>query len=204
MKVNAGSERLIPRAEWVDAETIQGDEMKVMKSPVIKKAFQKICAEYHPKHKVCVVSLCTTSRPYSKSRKWKTFIKEFGENADLIVCSNGGIIPRDYWDCYPYLTYDAHAQSKYDKYYVMYCYKNMLEFFGKHHYDKIILNFRPNMRNRIAALAFQRDFKGDAEVVILPTVRAYKRAQAGGFPQGKMYPDLDPNVMAELKRAVFK
>lgn len=204
MKTNAGSDYLIPRDEWVEAEDIQGDEMKVMKSPVIRKAFEKICNEYRPKHKTCIVSLCTTSRPYSKSQKWKVFEKEFGEAADLIVCSNGGIIPQKYWNCYPYLTYDAHAQSKYNKYYINYCYRNMLEFFEKHHYDRIILNFRPNMRNRIAALAFQRDFKGSSEVVIVPTVKAYRKAQKSGFPRGKMFPDLDPNVLAEIKEAVFR
>ena len=39
-------------------------------------------------------------------------------NIDLIVCSSGGVIPQKYWNCYPYLTYDAHRDED-----LLYCEK---------------------------------------------------------------------------------
>lgn len=202
MKINQGSELLIPRDQWVAAEDIQGDEIKTLHSPVVERAFKKILELHKPKHKVALVSLCTATRPYSKSRKWKTFIEKFGDDADMIICSNGGIIPIEFESCYPYLTYDAHGEGKWDKVYINTVYRRLMEFFGKFEYETIVFNFRPGMRNRPAAQAFKRDYKGKARIVILPTVEAYKEAQKAGFPAGKMFPDLDPRVLAEIERAV--
>ena len=204
-KINQGSEYLLPKEQWTAAENIQGDEIKTLQSPVIEAAFQRILQLHTPKHKIAFVSLCTSTRPYSKSRKWKKFIELFGESADMIICSNGGIIPIEFEECYPYMTYDAHGEGKWDKQYINTCYRRMMEFFGKFHYDKIIFNFRPNMRNRIAALAFARDYQGRSEIFILPTPAAYKEAQRDGFkPAGMRYPDLSYPVLNELRKEVEK
>lgn len=69
MKVNQGSDLLIPREQWVAAEDIQGDEIKTLHSPIVERAFKRILELHKPKHKVALVSLCTATRPYSKSRK---------------------------------------------------------------------------------------------------------------------------------------
>lgn len=199
MKINQGSDLLIPREQWVAASAIQGDEIKTLHSPVVEKAFKRILELHKPKHKTALVSLCTSTRPYSKSPKWKKFIEQFGDKADMIICSNGGIIPIEFEKCYPYLTYDAHGEGKWDKVYINTCYRRLIEFFNKFHYDKIIFNFRPKMRNRIAAKAFIRDFKGKSEIVILPTEETYKAVQKSGFPCGKMFPDLDPRVLEEIR-----
>lgn len=203
-KENIGSDRLIPKEEWIDKRHIQGDEYKVMNNPIIHKAFNRILELHKPHHRTALVSLCTTSRPYSKSAKWKKFMECFGKDVDLIVCSNGGIIPIEFWECYPFLTYDAHGQSKYDRYYIQYVYRNLMKFFNKFNYDKIVFNFRPGLRNRIAAMAFKRDYTGNAEIIIVPTEKAYMEAQKAGFPAGKMFPDLDPRVLTEIKKAVYK
>lgn len=204
-KVNQGSEYLLPKEQWTAAENIQGDEIKTLQSPVIEAAFQRILQLHKPKHKIAFVSLCTATRPYSKSRKWKKFIELFGESADMIICSNGGIIPIEFESCYPYMTYDAHGEGKWDKQYINTCYRRMMEFFGKFHYDKIIFNFRPNMRNRIAALAFQRDYKGSSKIAILPTPEAYKAAKRDGFkPAGMRFPDLSYSVINELRKEIEK
>lgn len=203
-KVNQGSELLIPRNEWVRETDIQGDEVKTLKCPMVEKAFQGILQLYKPKHRVALVSLCTASRPYSTSRKWKTFIELFGDDADMIICSNGGIIPIEFERCYPYLTYDAHGEGKWDKLYINICYRRLMEFFTRFHYDKIVFNFRPGLRNRIAAQAFKRDYKGGSQVYILPTVETYKEAQKAGFPSGKMFPDLDERVLKEIGTAIVR
>lgn len=199
MKINKGNDWLIPCTEWVDASQLQGDEIKTLTSPIVEKAFQKILELYHPKHKVALVSLCTATRPYSKSRKWSKFIHKFGDLADMIVCSNGGIIPLEFENCYPYLTYDAHRETRCDKIYINTCYRRLMEFFCKFHYDKIIFNFRPGMRNTIAARLFLHNYKGNSSIFILPTETTYNQAKKAGFPAGKMYPDLDVRVLKELE-----
>lgn len=202
-KINQGSEYLLPKEQWTAAENIQGDEIKTLQSPVIEAAFQRILQLHTPKHKIALVSLCTSTRPYSKSRKWKKFIELFGDSADMIICSNGGIIPIEFESCYPYMTYDAHGEGKWDRQYINTCYRRLNEFFGKFHYDKIVFNFRPNMRNRLAALAFQRDYKGSSGIVILPTPEAYKAAQRDGFkPAGMRYPDLSYSVINEIRKEI--
>lgn len=203
-KRNAGSDLLIPHDRWVPESEIQGTDEMVLFHPIMQEAYKRILSLHRPKHDTALVSLCTSTRPYSKSPKWKEFKKEFGDSADLIICSNGGIIPIEFESCYPYLTYDAHGQKKYDKIYCQVVYKRLMEFFGKHRYKKIVFNFRPKLRNRASALKFAQDYRGDAEIYILPSVRAYQSAQSRGFPKGRMFPDLDPAVMAELKAAINK
>ena len=203
-KTNRGLDLLVPKHKWVSEKEIQGNDEMVLKHPVIEQAFNKILETHRPKHKIALVSLCTATRPYSKSRKWKEFKKLYGEYADLIICSNGGIIPIEFENCYPYLTYDAHGQKKYD---VMYCqivYKRLIRFFNKHQYDRIVFNFRPKLRNRAAALKFKETYSGNSEILILPTQRAYKQAQMRGFPRGKIFPDLDDVVLRELTEAIKK
>lgn len=203
-KENCGNEKLFKKSEWIDKKFIQGDDALVLKSPLMETAFRKILSLFTPKHKIALVSLCTSSRPYSKSRKWKTYKELFGKHCDLIVCSNGGIIPEEFWESYPYLTYDAHGQKKFDKMYIYIIYKRLMEFFAKNHYEKIIFNFRPNLRNRISAQQFVKNNGGGmAKVYILPTVHAFRNAiKRGNVGPFRYYPDLDVDNLKEIEQAI--
>ena len=203
-KSNIGSDLLIPRERWVTQEELQKTEGMVLKHPIMEEAFERIVELHKPKHKIALVSLCTSTRPYNLSRKWKEFERRFGDRADMIINSSGGVIPMEFAGCYPYLTYDVHGEAQYDRLYVQVAYRRLMTFFNAHHYDKIIFNFRPGLRNRAAALKFRETYTGGAEVFILPTQAGYKAAQRGGFPKGKMYPDLDEIVLRELAEAVYK
>lgn len=204
-KVNKGLETLIPKSEWVLEKEIQGTDAMVLQHPIMLKAFKRILELHKPKKKIAFVSLCSSTRPYSKSRKWKKFKEEFEKDCDLIIASNGGIIPIVFEECYPYLTYDAHGQSQFDEMYIKYLYTRLMKFFSTHHYDYIIFNFRPGLRNRIAANAFVKNFKGNSKVYILPTQKGYNEARKDKFkPYGGRYPDLSDAVMKELKEAILE
>jgi hypothetical protein len=202
MKINQGKELLIPKEKWVPENEIQGTDEMVLFHPIMEEAFKKITEKFEPKHKIALVSLCTKTRPYSFSRKWKTFKRLFGKNSDLIICSNGGIIPIEYETCYPYLTYDAHGQKKYDDMYVEVIYKRLIKFFSKHKYETIVFNFRPGMRNRKAALLFKKTHQDGSRVFILPTKKTYAKAKEMGFVKGKCFPDLDDLVLEEINKII--
>lgn len=202
-KINHGSDLLIPKEQWVGVSELQGREDKVLKHPIINQAFERILELHEPKHKVCLVSLCSSTRPYSKSRKWKKFIEEFGSDADLIICSNGGIIPIEFESCYPYLTYDAHGMSEFDDLYVKITYERLMLFFNKHHYDRIVFNFRPTLRNRKSALMFKQTYKKGSEILILPTPMVYEAARREKFqPSGNRYPDISKLVLEQIRRGI--
>lgn len=183
---------------------IQGNDEMVLLHPMMEEAFEQVLKLHQPKHRTALVSLCTSSRPYSISPKWKEFRKQFGEDADLIICSNGGVIPIEFEDCYPYMTYDAHGQKQYDKLYCHVVYRRLMKFFSSHHYDRIVFNFRPGLRNRLSALKFKENYTGNSEIYILPTPEAYMAARRAKFPRGKMFPDIDDHVIAELATAIRK
>lgn len=204
-KENTGETLLIPKQEWVPKQELQGDELKVMTHPIIKKAFNKILELYTPQHDQCLVSLCTSTRPYSKSRKWDNFLKRYKETTDCIICSNGGIIPIQFGSCYPYMTYDAHAQKKYDKTYIAYCYMNFNKFFNKFPYKKIIFNFRPNLRNRISAKLFEQNYKGHSDIYIIPSKKTYNKDRKNHFkPGGPYFPDLGTHTIKELDNILLR
>lgn len=87
---------------------ITGEE-NVLKSPIFVEAFENICNIYEPQHEYAVFSLCTQTKPFSSSMKWKGIIKIFEGIADLIVCSSAGVIPIEYENCYPFNNYDSHS-----------------------------------------------------------------------------------------------
>lgn len=204
-KINQGKDTLIPRNEWVNESEIQGTDDMVLNHPIMEKAFKNIVESFTPNHKIALVSLCTSTRPYSKSRKWKKFIEEFSDYADMIICSNGGIIPIEYEDCYPYLTYDAHGQAKYNEMYIKKIYERLMIFFNKHHYDIIVFNFRPTLRNRKSAIKFVENYKGDSKIYILPTEEAWENmlARWRSSPKSAHYfPDIEPEILNELKEVI--
>jgi hypothetical protein len=204
-KVNCGKEDLIPREKWVDESEIQGNDGLVLKSAVINEAFEQILTKHRPKHKIAFVSLCTSTRPYSKSPKWKRFKELFSDDCDLIISSNGGIIPIEFEECYPYMTYDAPASPEFKELYINTLYNRLNRFFTTHHYDYIIFNYRPatrSARNRGAAQRFIENFNGST-CFILPSLDVYEVARQNKFkPYGHHYPDLSSEVVDEITAVI--
>ena len=163
-----------------NAEGLIGEGV-LLKNPLIDELSKKMREEYEPKHKFAIFSLCTSTRPYINSPKWKTFYKNFGDVADLVICSNGGIIPIEYQCCYPFTVYDAHGDSQYDELYKE-KFKERLDLFlglHAHKWDKIILSFLPSSRNREVIKDYD---KGNDKFYVVPSVEVYKRIQEEGSP----------------------
>lgn len=93
---------------------ITGEE-NVLKNPIFNEAFDTICEIYKSRHDFAVFSLCTQTKPFSSSMKWRGIIKIFKGIADLIVCSSAGVIPVEYENCYPFDSYDSHSGHEGDE-----------------------------------------------------------------------------------------
>ena len=202
-KISQGEETLIPKSEWVDKKEIQGTDAMVLQHPMMNRAFEKILDLHKPKHDIALVSLCTSTRPYSKSIKWKTYKQKYGNYCDCIIASNGGIIPMEFENCYPYLTYDAHGQAKYDNLYNSYLLKRFKLFFNKFPYKYIVFNFRHNLRNVKPALKFKKEYK-QGKCFIVPTKKAYELDRKNNFkPYSRYYPDLAYNSQKQMEKIIF-
>ena len=174
-KENKGDERLLKKSEWVAPEQIHGTDETILNSPVMVKAQERILEDFTPKNSIALVSLCTTTRPYSKSRKWKKFKSEF--DVDLIISSNGGVIPIEYENCYPFLNYDAHGEDHYDDLYRLYITRNLVRFFCLKKYKYIIFNFRPTLRNQKSgkfAGQYLKKMGHIKDFTVAPNERIYK------------------------------
>ena len=153
----------------------------LLENPLIDELSKKMREEYEPQHKYAIFSLCTSTRPYLNSPKWSAFYKNFGESCDLVICSNGGIIPIEYQNCYPFKAYDAHGDSAYDELYKE-KFKDRLDKFlalHAHKWDKIILSFLPSSRNREVIKDYD---KGNDKFYVVPSLEVYKRIQTEGSP----------------------
>lgn len=203
-----GGELLVPREAWGDISAIKGHDPDVLNSPVMEHAFQSLVGGHVMGHQTALVSLCTATRPYSLSRKWKVYLREFEPYADLIIHSNGGIIPIEAEGQFPYLNYDAHGESKYDKLYIEVGVRRMKQFFTAHPYRFILFNFRHTMRNFKVAEIVGPWLKAGGyceDFAILPSKAQYLKGQAEGFVKAgySMYPELWPTmfnpVLQQLK-----
>jgi hypothetical protein len=194
-----GGEYLLSKDKWGELESIQGCDPDVLYSPVMIKAFNGIVSSHTMGRKIALFGLCTATRPYSMSRKWKQYITDFEEYADLIICSNGGIIPIEFESQYPYLNYDAHGQSKYDKIYIEKGIERLKLFLQTHNYEYCLFNFRHNMRNYkiVETVGFWAKQKGYIrDYRIMPTKQQYEQSRKEGFVEKgfKMYPELWPTM----------
>lgn len=191
---------LLSKDERVPKEELKGDE-KVLKSPVVEKAFQKILEDYVPHHDKIIFSLCTSTRPYLKSVKWKTYHQMFGEQCDLVICSNGGIIPMDYMNCYPFLDYNApHEGNTWDELYMEVFERRLLAFLNKNkqYYKKICFAFIPDTRNyrSIEKLNIPNS-------KLIPDRETYRKVLNGedlyiGFPVQR-YPTLSYSILKQME-----
>lgn len=201
-----GDELLIPRNKWVAFDEINST-VKILSNPIFETAFAEIVKKHKPKEKVAFISLCTTTRPYQFSRKWGEFKKAFGSMADLIVLSNGGIIPEKFWQSYPYMNYDGPDVADQETFNKL-TEDRLTRLFSKHKYDYILANFRPNMPNTryiVDKALSQLKEKGKIkDYLILPTEEQYNKLQEDGFPGGKMFPDLDTDILKSFIDTITK
>ena len=157
---------------------------------------------FEQKHDVAFFSLCTFTRPYSKSVKWKKFKELYSDKADLIISSSGGIIPLEYENQYPFLTYDTTRLAKYNKLYIQKNYPKMKIFLNKFKYDYIIFNFRPTLRDVYLGRLIKKESENPDNIYIVPSKKVYKLAKKNGFkPSGGYNPDLSYEVLNEINEA---
>lgn len=178
---------------------LEGEE-KVLNSKAVDDAFERILADFKPKHNKVIFSLCSSSRPYITSLKWKSFHEHFGDVADLVICSNGGIIPIEYMCCFPFMEYDAHrANAGTDQLYKDKMKERLTRFldkFGKD-YEVIIYSFLPSSRNAEAI----REMNG-AGGVLLPTQSVYRDIIDNGCPgvNSRRYPQCARQAIDEMAK----
>ena len=146
-KQNCGGEVLIKKEDWCNADEIQGTDLDVIQHRIMNLAFSRVCERYKQTNSTALLALCTARRPYSTTPTWKSFIKTCCGKADLIVASNGGLIPLEFESEYPYMTYDAKGEKENDARYIEAMIERMVTFFSSREYNKILLVFRPNKRN---------------------------------------------------------
>lgn len=205
--VNKGGTELFKKNEWIGTEDIN-DEEKILLSPLMHESFERILDKHEPIQHTAFLSLCTASRPYDKSTKWKGFIDAFHKKVDFIVVSNGGMIPEKFWEQYPYMTYDGGDHWDIEMYQYIMFYR-MLRFFKRHSYKYVIANFRPNLINHepahkalhlLKSLGYIEDYE------VIPDQETYDIAQEKGFRPphgcGDMFPDLTQTVLDKLKEQV--
>ena len=178
-------------------EELCGEE-KVLNSKVIDDAFERILADFKPKHNKVIFSLCSSSRPYITSVKWKSFHEHFGDVADLVICSNGGIIPIEYMCCFPFMQYDAHrANAGTDQLYKDKMKDKLQRFLDKFgsNYEIIIHSFLPSSRNAEAI----REMNG-AGGVLLPSQEVYRDIIDNGCPgvNSRRYPQCARQAIKEM------
>lgn len=182
-------------------EELHGED-KVLNSKVIDDAFERILNDFKPKHNKVIFSLCSSSRPYITSVKWKSFHEHFGDVADLVICSNGGIIPIEYMCCFPFMQYDAHrANAGTDQLYKDKMKDKLQRFLDKFgdNYEVIVYSFLPSSRNAEAI----REMNG-AGGVLLPSHEVYRDIIDNGCPgvNSRRYPQCARQALKEMADAL--
>lgn len=167
-------EYLFSKNAWCDIEDITGEE-NVLNSKLIQEAYEKIIKDYKPKHKYAIFSLCTHTRPYLKSRKWAMYYKCFGKSCELIVCSNGGIIPMEYMNCFPFLDYDAPYTEELNEEYKRLFILRLKNFLDNFSFEKIIFIFKPNSRNYEALMELPMPHNS----ILIPSLEMYENIKNG-------------------------
>lgn len=209
-KILVGNEFLFKRRDWIPFSEMD-NRRKIITHPLFDTAFDKIVKLHRPTHKIAFISLCTSTRPYDSSRKWGTFKQLFGSKCDLIVSSNAGLIPSEYWQSYPFLNYDGGHEAGNDEVYWKQNRKKLKlrlwRFFNSHNYDYIIANFRPKIKNIALIRKVLSKLKNDGKIkefAIVPSDNLYRDIQDRGFPSGMIFPDLDEKVLEALHYHIQK
>ena len=188
-------------------EALTGEEA-LLNNPFIDECCAKMVSTFVPQHDKMVISLCSSTRPYIDSLKWKAFHKHFGSTCDLVICSNGGIIPIEYMNCFPFLEYDAHrGSSQWDQLYKDKMMERLDNFFKVHgkFYKKIIFAFLPTSRNAEAIMqnpdkVREWETSYGFSTALLPTADVYQRIQEEGSPGVNImrYPQIAHQSLNEM------
>lgn len=199
-KTLTGDTRLIDRAEWCDLAEIQGNDILVLKSPTMERAQRNVIEQHVVRHKLAYLGLCSSIRPYSKSRKWRVVLDRFRDLADFIITSNGGVIPIEFESSFPYMSYDAHGERRYDAIYVNVLTRRLVDFFKVHRYESLLFHYRIGLRNRAAAMRAGAELQDGGYIqrfTILPLPEHLLAARAAGWPNtgDKMHPEIAPAML---------
>ena len=202
-----GGSLLIPYSEQCPIEDLWGDDALVISHPIMNKAFAEVIARHSALHPIALVSLCTATRPYRKSEKWKVFKNLFEPFADLIIMSNGGIVPIKFEEQFPYPAYDAKGDPKHDGLYHDVLVGRLIRFFTVHRYRYILFNTPYTQRNRAACECAGKALKAMGavnEYVLLPTDEQYDATLADDYgDQGFRYcPVLHPDSLRPVAQKI--
>lgn len=211
---NTGDEKLFSRNEWIEEQAIQGSAELIFNSPLMNTAQERILDQFTPKHPIAFISWCTSIRPYSKSPKWKTFQKEL-TGVDFLVASNAGMIPIEYENSYPYMTYDAHHEQEFDEFFIIYMTRYFIRFFTLKHYEYLVINSSPSQRNRkrkpsILAGRYLKQHQHIKDYAIVPSSEVYARVLFNNSQQvpkvifNSMFPDIQPPALDDIKDTIEK
>lgn len=203
----AESDILIPREEWVEPSELEGEEA-VLNSTHMKMAHAKMLDLHEADNNVCLLSLCTATRPYSKSFKYKTFIKTFGEFCDLVINSNGGVIPISFEECYPFMTYNARRKNKkFDQLYYHTLCERLFEFLQTFKYDYVVANFNPDQRNykyAVDVLTYSLEKGLIKGFRFAPSAALRERYKTVGKTyHQKLNPDTHPLILKDITDAIM-
>jgi len=198
-----GNEKLFSKSEWISSDEMDC-ETKVLNLPILHEAFERVLKQHNPIQHTAFLSLCTATRPYYHSKKWNRYMAHFGNKVDMIVVSNGGFVPEEFWESWPFLNYEAGPHED-DILYKKVMYERMHKFFKVHEYKYVIANFNPRQRNYEPAeqsLSELKEEKVIEDYVLIPSGELYKKAQEDGFRgpngSGDMFPDLHKFILDTL------
>ena len=203
-----GDEKLFRLDDWIPSSAMDC-ETKVLNLPLLHEAFERVVEQHIPRQPTAFLSLCTSTRPYYHSIKWKKFKESFGPKVDMIVVSNGGFVPEPFWESWPYLNYEAGPHED-DTLYRSVMFDRMLIFFKNNLYKNVIANFNPKQRNYQPAFDTLSILKNDGYIenfAIVPERELYNRAKEDGFhgspnSAGDMFPDLHKFILDGLIQQV--
>lgn len=208
-KVNRGSEQLIPKEEWCPASELYGTDLDVLNHPLMKKAQERVIEEHHVTSSIVYCGTCTATRPYRFSLRWSTVERRIGDLCDLIVVSDGGgVVPYQFQEGFPYLTYNAHGYNPSDSLFMGTLSERLKSFFSIHRYRHILFNFMPHVRNaKVGMIAgvWLRQHGYCESWVVLPTLAQYKlmhyTRKARNFSSGyKMSPEISNELWPYVQR----
>ena len=155
---------------------------------------------------VAFFSLCTSTRNFALSPKWRTFIELFGNEVDLIVQSNAGIIPQKWFSAFPYLNYDGEPTIVGTPLYKEVLGNRLTEFLNAHPYPYILANFKNHQRNtgpNIEVLTRLRENGTIKDFAVIPSEELYEQCRRSGWqrPLGKgaMFPDLHAHILEAFR-----
>jgi hypothetical protein len=202
-----GRDDLIPKKKWIPASEMS-TEMQILndKYGIFEDGFQQILKKHTMKSKVAFMSLCCATRPFHLSTKWRTFDSHFGKEVDLIVQSNAGIIPENFFESYPYGNYDGEQTIVGTPTYKKMLEKRLNSFLTHHPYPYVLANFRPHQRNTEVnkrVLSLLREKGTIKDFVVIPNDELYERARQSGFGKpngmGAMFPDCHLYVLNAMR-----